>query len=107
MVISFHRWAAKRGARLMDRERPGWARRINRVTLNLQTRYDCVLGQEYGGYSIGLAHLGFGRFRAISYGFCLSAGHWDSLTAAWQAEIRARRPAPVPVRGRRVHDLAA
>lgn len=110
MVISFHRWAARRGARLMDREQPGWAYWIDRGNLSLQSGLRCILGQEYGSYARGLDVLGFSRFRhyrAISHGFHLSAGHWDSLTAAWHAEINARLPAPEPVRRHRVHVLAA
>lgn len=107
MFISFHRQAARRGARLMDRTRPGWAHRINRGTLDIESGISCILGQEYGCYQSGLDRLGFGFVRAILYGFNTPPGSCAALTAAWQAEIGARRTAPVPVRGRRAHGLAA
>lgn len=107
MFISFNRWTARRGAQLMDRARPGWARRVNRATLNIECGISCVLGQEYGCYQSGLNRLGFGFYRALLYGFNTPPGNGAALTAAWQAEIGARRTAPVPVRGRRTHDLAA
>lgn len=44
----------KRGAALLDKERPGWRDEINLATLDLADDCYCVLGQIFGRYSSGL-----------------------------------------------------
>lgn len=102
----------KRGAELLDRERPGWAREIDVHRLEVNSHCNCVLGQVYGTFLSGCFALGTHEeaengflvtFRSPDFGFSL----WGSETAngrmaayaeldrLWIAEIRARlMPAP-------------
>jgi hypothetical protein len=101
----------RRGATLLDRERPGWADEINTRTLDVRFTEVCPLGQLYGDYEDGLdaLHLHF----PWQYGFIFGPLSWlfrkannpmaiieDVLTNdAWLAEIRARREADAIVHG--------
>lgn len=68
---------------------------------------DCVLGQVYGGYLVGIDSLltdrdfFFGSKSVSRYGFDLPLGEtcssvspiWDELADAWRAEIARRADA--------------
>lgn len=77
----------RKGAELLDEQRPGWHRRINLNMLDVGSPTRCVLGQCYGGYYKGLAKLG------------LESGHTHGfvgpiyLNKEWRQEILARRHA--------------
>lgn len=116
-----------RGAALLDREKPGWAARINERELNLGCCADCILGQVYGDYHRGRDALGLGvepfqwtDKHAAEHGFhhvqrpsvTILDGDWEAaleaesaaldaeyadLATAWLAEIRARLAPPVPM----------
>lgn len=88
-----------KGAALLDEKVPGWVNDINLTTLRLENVYQCVLGQEFGGYEIGARELGLDPWDsdAVEYGF-MAEGHfgdpeadpWDDLTEAWTAYIEER-----------------
>lgn len=88
----------RRGAKMLDRLRPGWEHEIVVERLNMNDAYDCILGQLYGYYWEGLANIGLNK--GAYHGFDL---HWgrcservyskrnSQLTALWIAEINQRR----------------
>jgi len=47
----------KRGAALLDQHYPGWAEKINQKTLDMISSCRCILGQLYGDFWTGKAHL--------------------------------------------------
>lgn len=63
-------------ARLLDHIAPGWARRINPVTLNLCSPYCCILGQVFGGeYSYADA-------LQVASGYRVAMDHFPELHSA-------------------------
>lgn len=91
-----------KGAALMDKEMPGWDRRIDLDVLDLQNSCDCILGQEFRpfddpnifGYDIGRDELfGDDDEATAAHGFTLlnPAESFDALTAEWKRVILARR----------------
>jgi hypothetical protein len=48
----------KRQARVLDRIKPGWEKKIEPEKLNLHSWGNCVLGQVYGDYGTGVNELG-------------------------------------------------
>ena len=96
---------AARGARLMDRNRPGWFLRTRQGSVNIHSSVDCILGQEYGDYYRGLRTLKIGCIRSVSYGFMafpFTRRGWEKLNMAWRAEIKARATTPGPADPARV-----
>jgi hypothetical protein len=96
------------GARLMDRYRPGWYRRINRATLDMSKTDCCIIGQTWDGdYLAGLVEMGL-KDRERDHGFDIPADlNWTSgnytplsndqrdklfarMTRLWQKEIAKR-----------------
>lgn len=96
----------QRGADYLDEVDPGWHRRVNADTLELEDGQHCVLGQLHGEFRLGL-----GRSRLISlssapraslspvaYGFkCVEgvsdawqARDYELLTVAWRKAVRER-----------------
>lgn len=49
---------AKRGAKFLDEEIPGWAKRIDLDKLDLQCCGLCPLGQLFGGFWYGILEAG-------------------------------------------------
>jgi hypothetical protein len=94
---------AATGARLLDRERPGWAHQVDPERLDMTTARDDVLGQLYGDFQAGLDQLvacePTGQARPYSWasrhGFDLPIdagwGDYAQLTEAWRAELARRR----------------
>lgn len=93
------RAAARRGARLLDRTRPGWHKRVPITKLRLEDSCNCVLGHLDGHYATGRDRLFVGTMSerielSRWHGFTVpSAAGWPPLTTAWVDEIRARRAA--------------
>lgn len=102
----------RRGAEYLDEVDPGWHRRVNAETLELEDGKHCVLGQLHGEFRLGL-----GRSRLISlssapraslspvdYGFkCVEgvsdawqARDYELLTAAWREAVRTRAAQDLP-----------
>ncbi|HYT40812.1 MAG TPA: hypothetical protein VEP90_00570 [Methylomirabilota bacterium] len=46
--------AVQAGSQLLDKIEPGWASKINLSSLSLPNQCNCILGQIYGSYEIGL-----------------------------------------------------
>ena len=51
------RSSIKESAMLLDREQPNWYMDVNVGTLNMSSRWSCILGQIYGDYSKGTHQL--------------------------------------------------
>jgi hypothetical protein len=98
----------RRGAALLDRERPGWENEINLLNLDLQSPRSCVLGQLYDEFvDMNLFEYGFDY--AIDeipelieddgpqmYGFDIGGSQgmihdYALLDEAWEVFITARR----------------
>lgn len=81
----------QRGAKLLDKELPGWHTRINLHNLDLNNCEQCILGQLYGDYSKGLDAMFHGDqqyFSRYHFGFSsFSVRGKDKmmlrLTVAW------------------------
>lgn len=58
-----------RGARLLDKVSPGWYQDVNTDYLNMSSRYDCVLGQIYYGFTYGVGRVGISWKLVGRYGF--------------------------------------
>ncbi len=101
----------QQGARLLDRENPGWYRHIDNGALNLANTRNCVLGQLYGRYTFGAMWLGICG-REERYGFNIyrptflqgirnlftgrfSVHDFAELTSEWREEIARRRLADI------------
>lgn len=92
--LSMLRSRTQRGARLLDREAPGWWNRIEVGRLDLASCPLCVMGQLFGHYEQGLARLAVWR-RGHEYGFALpsfesalsSSEAWAELTEMWRSII--------------------
>ena len=86
----------ERGAELLDREKPGWERKIDVETLDLSSCSECILGQafrvnQHPAYRRALDILGVESSR---YGFTpWGRQAWSNLTAAWRELIESRRAA--------------
>lgn len=95
----------RRGAKLLDRVRPGWADAIDTFGLNVRFANTCPLGQLYPSYEEARRELriwlparyGFHRsFFAMVRGLKAEAAEFVRLRHAWRAEIRTRRMARRP-----------
>lgn len=94
-----------RGAKLLDKMRPGWFRRVKITKLQMalpvlnRAGCGCVLAQEFASYASGLRQLGLEmHYDDTAYGFNFGAGDrpatgGETLTAAWKDQIRKRRAA--------------
>ena len=75
--------------RLNQRGPEGWAGRIDRDTLNIQSNYDCPLGQVYGLYQDGIDALGIAN--PYDYGFTSN----DCHLAIWKRRLAELQPVQV------------
>ena len=99
------------GAVHMDAACVGWAEGIDKDRLDLGRCEDCVFGQTYGQFDVGLAELGLTSEQAQAYGFLTEqfvcdwysqpaevrlakrksiTAEYAALRLAWLAEIDAR-----------------
>lgn len=94
---------AAAGAAFLDKNEPGWAKRVRLNVLDLERADFCVLGQLYGDYydavdddteCVHLAGKVKPKKSVYSLGFnCDDEKSSRKLTACWKDEIRARRKA--------------
>jgi hypothetical protein len=97
----------RRGAELLDRRRPDWAREIAPDRLAMDSCYECILGQIFGWFWDGADELfpltpenQFCVMGAIDHGFYadLKAHNhveYPALAELWRREIRSRlEPTP-------------
>jgi hypothetical protein len=94
-----------RGARFLDRLKPGWDQHIDLPNVSVATYDSCVLGQLHSGnYQHGLAVLGLSPAEACRFGFDLfplarlpslqlvgSRSQFDYLDECWRRLINERR----------------
>lgn len=96
----------QRGAEYLDEMDPGWHRRIDPDTLELDSGRHCVLGQLHGEFRLGLGRSDVlslssaPRFSLspVAYGFKCVEGvseawqkrDYELLTRAWRAAVRIR-----------------
>jgi hypothetical protein len=65
--------AVDQGAKLLDQEKPGWAKAVDLRKLDMRSTRTCVLGQVYGAYHTGTDALGLGSgVEEENYGFNLT-----------------------------------
>jgi len=99
----------ERGAAYLDEVDPGWHRRVNAETLELEDGEHCVLGQLHGGFRLGLGRSHVlslssaprASLSPVAYGFkCVEgvseawqARDYELLTAAWREAVRVRTAA--------------
>jgi len=99
----------RRGAEYLDDMDPGWHRRVDADTLELEDGQHCVLGQLHGGFRLGLGRSHVlslssaprASLSPVAYGFkCVEgvsdewqARDYELLTAAWREAVRARTAA--------------
>lgn len=105
-----------KGAALLDRVRPGWARQVAPEALCMESCDSCVLGQLYGHYDVGWWAVvrplpAWRLFSTAAHGFTLRGDEQDTnleprdvilgrfavLADAWRDAIRERVAAGVPV----------
>lgn len=61
------------GATLLDRKNPDWFRQINVKTLDLNSTRNCVLGQLYGDFLVGVRQIEFSSiWKTSRHGFVCS-----------------------------------
>ena len=93
---------ASRGARRLDEVESGWPWSIDPTKLKMWTLDQCVLGQLYGNYRLGLMKVDCDLDEDVSHGFAPT--FWGSifllyalrLARAWKREIRSRLAAAIP-----------
>lgn len=93
----------RRGAKLLDRQSPGWEFRITPGLIAMESCDMCILGQLFGHYVEGYERLRMSLpstflFSASAHGFTIpdedqTEGCWvvfRELANAWREEIRSR-----------------
>lgn len=94
-----------RGAALLDALRPGWDDHVSIGTLDVSSTKDCVLGQAFGSYTVGVRSVFANPLVVVSaciremlsdrHGFSAyetaSLAAWGELTQAWRDLITERR----------------
>lgn len=90
----------ERGAALLDRERPGWAQRIDCGALNIAYGCDCILGQLEGSYGAACARINGAQCDPWGHGFAADLNDWmagcATLQDAW-IEAICDRVVPKPL----------
>lgn len=91
-----------KGAALLDVKRPGWEKEVNVYSINMNSPYDCILGQIYHNYEWGLDSLELeGNWSAKRHGFELTGWqrrdfasaqlNGQKIKDAWIDEIKSRK----------------
>lgn len=81
----------RKGARLLDKESPGWIDKINLKKLNVDSMDNCILAQIYGGFVTGIDTLKLKYNAPSDYGFDGHEADRQSLTSIWNDLILSRR----------------
>lgn len=83
------------GAALLDRQSPGWFRRIDLARLDMKSCTFCILGQLYGSYGNGQRSLGIHYLGGpAAFGFDGKHGHeFGALAECWRIYMEIRRSA--------------
>lgn len=99
--------SVEKGAQLLDQKKPGWYLKIDIARLEMETCRRCVLGQLYGEYDVGLAHLHLpynDYDPGLQFGFSLldptdshiasiTDPRWNTLRSLWIEQITKRQEA--------------
>jgi hypothetical protein len=93
----------QKGAKFLDKKYPNWYKKIKLDRLDMEWAENCVLGQLYGEYSVGLATLNLHKkswektyIHGKQLGFTIetltgqSSTNFQYLTGLWTQEIRSR-----------------
>lgn len=85
-----------RGSKLLDKIEPGWADLIDLNDLNMGVCVDCILGQLYGNYQLGINVLPeeqLPEYYGFNIPFDLSIERYSyyALGQAWKEEILKRK----------------
>jgi len=80
-----------RGVALLDEKRPGWEHEIDLDKLDIKDPKCCVLGQVYGGFTVGYAEVGFTPDDDGTDAFAADDARCPSLTAEWRSVIETLR----------------
>ena len=123
LTLENARARARRGAGLLDDRDPGWAARVDAVSLALEDGRACVLGQLWGEYRSGLGRARVldlssapGRFvspvdlgfQAVSdLGRAAEDLDYALLTRAWRLEVAERSAPPSRAVGPRAPSRAS
>lgn len=99
----------RRGAEYLDDMDPGWHRRVDAETLELEDGRHCVLGQLHGEFQLGLGRSDVltlssaprASLSPVAYGFkCVEgvseewqARDYDLLTSMWREAVLERQQA--------------
>lgn len=92
----------RRGALLLDREIPGWWKRVDPSRVDCWNPSACILAMVCGDYEAGKRRLALSHVAAIACGFCAHAcllapgnpdpeGEYAALSLAWAEEVRDRQ----------------
>lgn len=88
-----------RGMQALDKNRPGWHRRINLDRLDISSGTACALGQTYGLYGWGKHEIGMtSHADVVEHGFQITPvlpgvttqGQYERLTIEWRRQIEER-----------------
>lgn len=82
---------ARLGISLLDKDKPGWRKTVNRETLNQLYTDSCVLFQVYGSFDVGCKRLfgGFNLPAMVAAGFSMAdISDGFELTADWKACLK-------------------
>ncbi len=82
-----------KGSQWLDQKQPGWRQKINIDTLDVESMYNCVLGQVFGSFSHAIHDCGI-PLSILDWGFCCPIKYsrdksvvsqaFGKLTAAWK-----------------------
>jgi hypothetical protein len=92
----------RRGAELLDSTGLPWANHVQRSDLDLGSHENCVLGQLWGSFGLGVFFLNMLYGGALDHAGTVAGGfkgmeaEVDELTGAWREEITSRRVHDVP-----------
>lgn len=93
-VEKHYRGVVADGAAFLDERWPGWWKRVNSRTLNVESCLNCVLGQLFGSYQEGMDWVSdmTGHKFACRYGFATGTmGNYKLLTELWVEVLTQRR----------------
>lgn len=95
MISEDHKQRIDRGAALLDEKKPGWAGEIDISTLNVDSYFDCVLGQLYGTFALGSEAIWGDEdgedLQAMENGFFfLEVTKERETTEYWKEKVRER-----------------
>lgn len=84
-----------KGMAWLDKNRPGWVKKIKHTQLRMVSPTYCVIGQTFGNFFDVINERTITEEYAKTLGFTLSGSapnkKWDTLTREWQEAIKQRK----------------